>query len=438
MRKLMLHQQQALNWALNRARIALFMEMRLGKTLVVIRWVQELKLKKVLVLVPSSVIISWQEEFIEEKIKDYTILSGTVPQRLEQAKKSNSQFVVTNYETVTYGKDILLNDWTGIILDESTRIKNPKSNISKILCSCTNHISHKAILTGYPDPEGIADYYQQMKFLFGSFMGATSFWTWRLRNFYQSGFKWTVFKNRKPIIVNKLSEVSYFLNRKQAGLFKRKIYEKRYVTMNSVQRRLYNELIKEFQTTYGTDLFTTKYAIVQAAWLGRVASGFTPDGKHLISDSKHKEIHNLLSTEFKNQKVVIWFRYNSELLSVAKYLRKHKYKVGVYYGGDKSGRKKFTHGTAQVLCIQQKCGMVGLNFSIASTAIYYSNWWSSEMREQSEDRILSVKKKEALLIIDLICSNTVDRKVVLGVKRKKMNSTKMTKLITNYIIKEKK
>jgi SNF2 family DNA or RNA helicase len=55
----------------------------------------------------------------------------------------------------------------------------------------------------------------------------------------------------------------------------------------------------------------------------------------------------------------------------------------------------------------------------ASTAIYYSCNYNLEHRLQSEDRIHRIGQKNTATIIDIVCNDTVDVKVVAGLRSKK-------------------
>ena len=68
--------------------------------------------------------------------------------------------------------------------------------------------------------------------------------------------------------------------------------------------------------------------------------------------------------------------------------------------------------------LQQKIGKFGLNLSHASTAVYFSNGFSREDRIQTEDRIEHTHKKEPLLLIDLVCRNSIDQTIVKTLTRK--------------------
>jgi SNF2 family DNA or RNA helicase len=61
---------------------------------------------------------------------------------------------------------------------------------------------------------------------------------------------------------------------------------------------------------------------------------------------------------------------------------------------------------------------MGLDFSAASTAIYYSNSLNPEDRLQSEDRIVHPAKREPLLYIDLLTRGSVDEDIHLALQDK--------------------
>ena len=88
----------------------------------------------------------------------------------------------------------------------------------------------------------------------------------------------------------------------------------------------------------------------------------------------------------------------------------------------KSDAEKFEKKRLQIICAQGRCGQYGLDWSVADTAIYYSNWYDGEIRQQSEDRIVHPKKKEPLLYIDLVAEDSIDEEVVAILKRKKLNA----------------
>jgi SNF2 family DNA or RNA helicase len=438
-RALFPQQHEALRYAQSRRRIALFMEMRLGKTKVAIHWAKHHRCGRVLVLAPLSVLPGWVEELEKEDIRstDIFFLEGPVRDRIALAREIDEGWALCNYEAITHNPDLLSLPWSAIILDESSHIRNPRAKITKYLLTRTAHISLRAILSGLPAPEGCVDYYCQMAFLYGQFMSRYNFWAFRDRHFYPDvkGWHWEPKSGTLDAIKKEIHRLGFVMTRKAAGLGEKKIYERRYVRMNSDQQRLYNQVMQKFAYKE----LKTKWVVTQYVWAARLAGGFSPDQEHpdLISNSKAEEILSLLLTELKNEPVVIWFRFNEELHHVASRLDdaeiSYRKITGETSNADRRAYQQFfQEGQTQVMLMQVKCGKFGLNLSRASTAIYYSNDYDLESRAQSEDRIVHPTKHEPLLYIDLITRNTVDTAVIETLKQKGISSrTFMSHLIEN-------
>lgn len=414
MKTLMPHQVRALDYAKPLARIALFCEMRLGKTLVAIRWGKFNKLKKVLVLAPKAVFKPWRAELLEEGLTPL-IPEGSLEERWKQInelKSKETKWVLLNYEAVSLYPDFLSFDWDGIICDESTYLRKPKPEITKYLTKHTDHVGYKAILSGLPAPESPKDYFSQFKFLYGNFMFEHTYWHWQNKYCIQVGYDWEVKSCYMDKIKEEVNSRAFVLTRKDAGMGSKKVYERRYVEMNSEQIKLQKLIERDYAYEEKNEEWTTKYAPVKYLALGRIAGGFSPV-KRMISDAKLMEIKSLLKEELKDQKVVIWFRFNDELEYVHEYLRKD-FKCGIFTADKKEGLNSDNtlSENIEVMCAQAKLGKMGLPWHGSSAMIFYSNWYDYEVRAQCEDRGIHPLKKEPYLIIDLISEGSIDEEAI--------------------------
>lgn len=436
-------QEMALAYALPKSRIALFMEMRLGKNLVVIRWARHHERDRVLVVAPNDTLDDWADELVLEGVdpRDIEILTGSRIEKLAQAEEIDTGWAIVNYEALRHmkrktfidktGAQILELPWSAIILDESPHIRNPRSSTSKVILGYTPHITHRAILTGLPNPQSEMDFFTQMAFKDGSFMGFQNFWIWRNRCCIQNpgGWGWSIKKEKLPEIRRYVHQHAFFLSRKDAGVGEYRTFERRYVQMSSGQRTQYRKIERDFAFTRDEDEFETKWATVQTTWLARVAGGFLPDQEHprQLSDAKQKALVSLLCSELAKEQVVVWFRFNQELRAVEYALELARIpSVSIVGGKDRKTnyelKKQFQTGKARVILMQIKMGKYGWDLSASSTAIYYSNSYDWEERAQSQDRIVNIGKHEPLLIIDLITKNTIDEQVVRTLTDKKINA----------------
>lgn len=439
LRPLLPHQVDAAKYAYGRKRIALFMEMRLGKTMVTIRWVTSYVGYKALIIAPLTVLVSWYDELLLEGIPSAHIhmITGSKLNRLNNVRLQGGHWNLMNYEGLLSCSEIADLKWTHVILDESTRIRSPQTQTTNLSCNRFRFVPHKAILSGLPNPESSLDYFCQFKFLYGQFFGEKNFWYFRKKFYQRFGYDWIPRKGTLAKIKKEVHLLSFVLTRKQAGIGSRKMYEKCVIPMTPIQKVVYKRCEKDFAFEYEGQKFSTKWIPVKLQWLSRIAGGFTPE-LQLVSEAKVKEVYRLLTEELKNENVVIWFHFNKELFYVKKYLREKGITVTSISGSNEYEErdkrvKKFQAGKCRVICCQVKCGRYGLNLANSSTAIYFSNNYEMEDRKQSEDRIVHPSKKEPLLIIDMIMENTIDETVLKTLKEKNINSRFfMQQLISNW------
>ena len=431
-RKRMPHQIQAVKWAKNRSELPIFWECRLGKTLATIDITKNNN--KNLVVCPSSVLYSWKQELDTEKLSYGTLVAGKndlINTTMDLLSNDAKQYYLISYESLREMPALARIPWNTIILDESTKIKNPKASITKVLIKFFSSVPRKIILTGSPAPEGVMDYFAQMVFLYGSFMGISNWYQFRNKFYNQIGHQWIPLKNTTETIKKAVHKTAFVLTRTAAGLGKKKIYQIRTVPMSAKQKKAYVTAKTEWVGTYGEE---TKWAPVSFLWLSRIAGGWDTKGKECISNGKTNELLNLLQSELSGAPVVVWFRFNAELYHAQNHLRKAGISTvsitGANTGSDRSARlDKFRTGKRRVLLMQVAVGREGLDLSIASAAIYYSNSYSCFTRLQSEDRIIHPMKKGPLLFIDLVTEKTVDMGAVKVLQQKKRTSEMLMKTI---------
>jgi hypothetical protein len=443
MHQLLPHQQQALAYAKSRDRIALFMEMRLGKSVVVVRWARARELRRVLLIAPLTTlrgIHQWEGELTREGTKSVITLPKVPKPKWPQQFKTwlpsmdgnlyrywRRGWFLINYEALLHRPEILHQPWDAIIIDESTRIRNPKAKLTKILIRHTDHVEHKALLSGLPNPEDPSDYFSQFHFLHGHFMGMDNFWKWRHRYFHQGYTQWSWFPNKgtKEKIRNYVHDHAFVLLRKTAGVGSKKYRMQIRVPMVPAQKAA----IKEMRRTYALADKETKWATVVHTWMQRLAGGWHPITLELLSDAKMHALTKICRESLGP--VVVWFRFNHEIERCQEYLNKYAPKLRVQYvhGQMKDSKvvrvrrqELFQDGGLDVLLIQVKLGRFGWNLSKANTEVYYSNTYEFEDRNQSEDRIIHLTKKDPCTVIDLVTVGTTDEDVVEALADKRVTA----------------
>jgi SNF2 family DNA or RNA helicase len=444
-RELFPYQEKAVNYLRERGKRggALFMEMRLGKSLTILRFLGEYMrpTKRVLIISPKSVLKSWENELKKEYMFDYEILVGKNREEKIEKLNNGAQYILVNFESVER-LDLGSIDWGAVVLDESYRIHNPRSGITKYMLKHFTHVKYKYILCGNPIPENQMNIISQAMFMQNTLYGHDNFYSFRVAYYDKSplGYDWDPKPGTKALIYSWMHRNCYVLKRKDVNMGSAKVYERRYTQLEGSQKTSYNKMLKRFEA----DEVSTNLVITQALYLSMLASGlfltkeierFT-EGYKWHNTNKIKLLIELLTGELKGDQVIVWCRFLNEIREITKQLSENNISNFVIDGSvpieDRENfRLNFHANKYQVAIMQIQTGKVGLDFSCADTAIYYSNDYSCDARVQSEDRVVHPQKTTPVLIIDLLTENTIDEDVLDLLKEKSSNSALlMSKLLT--------
>jgi len=445
------HQDQAWAYAKDRDRIALFMEMRCGKTPVAIRWAAS-KVKPggvILVLGPVEVLDDWIDELRDEGETRILHAAGmAAPDRLELIETVRTYqgrerlWVLFNYDAIRASKATFLEQvdtWDCVIADESTKLRNPKAKTTKFVTKLGARVPYRAILSGLPNPEGPEDYFSQFVFLNGQFCGWDNYWIWREKTFFQpigaQAWKWQPRADTITKIKTEVKREAFRMTRKRAKIGGALVENKWVVEPTPEQIKATKSVMKSFEVGG----LQTQWATVRDVWLARIAGGYLPEvgpvdeetGEptttyRLISHSKHQVIANRLQTDLRGEPVVVWFRFNRELFDVHAILQGAGIASHVITGATPRHRRleirtAFKRGEFDVLLVQLQTGTYGLNLSRANTAIYFSNKYDLEIRAQTKDRIIHGTKTNASQIIDVVTRGSLDEAVVKALRKKHLN-----------------
>jgi len=429
-RKARPHQTEALAYAAGKDRIALLMQMRLGKSLVAIRWGKNETTEDdyVLIVTPATTIYVWERELKLEGVQAVALAGSTKAKLRTLDASTSSRWFVTNPEGLRACPSLLTaRPWEAVIMDESGGwLTNPQAKISKLLLRKLD-APKRAILTGLPDPGGPQDYVTQLLTVFGVFMGCRDFWTWRKRYMYQAGFEWLLKDGVRKQLRAEVRRLAFIKTTKQAGLFVPKVYETRHVELSPKLRTIYRQISKDFACGAGE----TKWTVVTANWFAQLAGGIVPPeydaARLLCSQAKANELVALLKGELRGRRVIVWARFSREITLVARRLAQEGLSARKITGLTPRDRRatlldSFRAGDFDVLIVQSKIGQYALNLSFADAMIFYSNVWDWGIRGQCEARADDMTKTEPVLIVDLVTRGTVDEAVVDTLRERKRST----------------
>ena len=252
------YQTQALNAIKDFPYAAIFHEQGLGKTKIAIDlllyWLQKRDIDTVLIVTKKQLVANWLGEFAE-----HTFIH---PKVLNTSKKDNfyvlnspAKVIITNFETLSTDKTrislFLKSRNVAIIIDESTKIKNPDSKLTKDFFDLREMFKIRVIMTGTPVANRPYDIWSQIFFLDGGISLGPSFKEFKSNtdlgnNLSQDDVARKGFENTVAQIWPKISEFSIRETKKTSGIIlPQKNYESIYVDFEPDQRKIYNKVVEE-------------------------------------------------------------------------------------------------------------------------------------------------------------------------------------------------
>jgi len=153
------HQKQALALATLFDSYALFMDTGTGKSLTAIKMIEHWRVPT-MIIAPLSIIESvWMAEIA--KWSNFTVVN--LWHNLKELERDYNVYLI-NYEHFKKIKK-LPSKIQFIIVDESSRLKNYKSQTTKKILEYKDIMKHKLILSGKPAPNSLLELWAQMEFI---------------------------------------------------------------------------------------------------------------------------------------------------------------------------------------------------------------------------------------------------------------------------------
>jgi SNF2 family DNA or RNA helicase len=459
------HQVRGVELALAQRDFAFLFEQGAGKTATTInvirnRFAEGKRALKTIVLCPVVVCENWRREFeAHSNLGPYVqVLSGSEKKRLktfELFKDSKpAPIFITNYEALQMG-DLLqaMLKWRPEILvcDESQRLKNPEAKRTKRAAMLADLTTHNYILSGTPVLNTPMDIFGQYRVLDRGETFGTNFPKFRAKYFYDENAgmpkqvhfpKWT----ERTGIINEFNKLIY---QKAMRVLKKDCLDlpdlvriNIPVELGAEQRRLYNEMKKEFIAYLASgDAVVAQIAITKALRLQQLVTGYAKveSGEEItIKDNPRLDaLEELLDDMIpRTEKVIVWACFNENYAQIAKLCDKLGLPYSQLHGGVRGIDRQAnidrfqTDPACRVMIANQSAGGVGVNLTAASYSIFYSRNFSLEQDLQAEARNHRGGSEihEKITRYDLIATNTIDEIICDALKNKLDLSEKILEL----------
>jgi SNF2 family DNA or RNA helicase len=456
---LMPHQAKGASEIIGRGRYFVTFDMGTGKTATVVAAAQELfkarKVDLVIIVSPLSVFGSWERQISQFCAVPYRFLklAGSRVDRLDAMDGvrvirstlpwKRLVFAVVNYEALRlYADDIIKLKPGFVAFDESTYIKNKAAQMTKAAVKISRAAKYATALTGTPISNNVGDLFGQLHAVSDAFVG-DSYW-----NFVGQFAAFGGFKNKEIVGTRNLDALEWILKRCSMRVRKDEVIdlpaltqETRSISLSGDQGEAYKkaegdfyfavEAVKKSMHEGDRELVTVliRNAMGRLLRCQQIAGGHCKsevgDTIYWPENPKAKEVVEI-AEQSGDQRIVIFSRFIESLEQGRKAVEKAGFPCEVYHGGVKQVDRarieneflKEKTGLKAVF-VQVKTGGFGIDFSKASIAVFYDNWFSWAVRDQAQSRLHRLGQKRNVLCIDLIGTDTVDEKILETVLSKK-------------------
>lgn len=468
--KRMEHQETAHALQTNREFYALFGEQGTGKTYMLLddaeRLFKEDEIDAVLCIAPIGVHSNWIRREIPKLLSvdwlgcAYKPGVKYVERQFEELLHTSRLAVFTiNIESAVSKKGFKMcldflkrKKNVYFIVDESHRIKNPQARRTKMLLQLAPLAKYRRIATGTATPNSPPDLFTQFEFLAPGrgILGTRSYRAFNARytkllpqdNPLVEHIKSQTKKkiqpqipqtdvNGNPIYQN-LDQINRIIKPHSFRILKKdcldlpeKIMKIRDFDLTPRQRAAFNMAKEDLLIELEQGELETLTAIGMFQKLQQIRSGFVMvDGEAHRIEGPNPMIDALAETiEDTDGQFIVWAQYVEEMHLIAELLEKMDIDRCYYYGDISSGDREiavdgFQDGTFRAFVGHPAAGGVGLTLTAAESAVYVSNGFKWDDREQSEDRCHRIGTVNHVTYTDLIANDTLDERILTALQNK--------------------
>lgn len=413
-------------------------DMGLGKTLQIIAFILSQREKRGhmtnLVVVPTSLLFNWQEEIrkFAPSIKVLIHYGADRPKATEHM--ADYEVVLTTYGMVLSDIRFLKTfDFNYIFLDESQTIKNPNSERYKAVRLLQSR--NRIVLTGTPVENSTFDLYSQLSFACPGLLGSKQYF----KDIYAIPIDKFEYSKRAIELQQKIKPFILRRTKKQVA---KELPEKTetviYCEMNAEQRRIYDAYEKELRDFIAAndDDNLHKNSMHVLTGLTRlrqicnspvlIKEGYS--GEHAV---KIEILMEQILGKSKDHKILVFSQFVGMLDLLKPELERHGIPFEYLTGQTKDRGEKVANfqqnDAIRVFLISLKAGGVGLNLTQADYIYLVDPWWNPATENQAIDRSYRIGQTKNVIAVRMICSNTVEEKILTLQKKKKQLAQNLLK-----------
>lgn len=395
-------------------------EMGLGKTVQVISFLLSESGKKSLVIVPTSLLYNWVNEFNKfAPDLNIKVVHGNAKERKSIIDEYESYDVLlTTYGTIRNDADLYCDKlFDYIILDEGQNINNHKAAITKTIKQLKG--KSKFILTGTPIENNLLELWCLFDFIMPGYIYSKEEFSSRFMSKNTDNMDELKSLISPYILRRTKSDVALELPEKKEDTF--------LVTLTEDQDALYKAYITNVKNKIKNDEINNSITLL--SYLTKLRM-ICLDPSIMVEDYNGKSIKietakSIIFNKMHSHKILLFSQFTSVLKKLKIELERENIEY-CYLDGNTSSKNRMklvdefnNDDKKRVFLISLKAGGTGLNLVSADIVIHFDPWWNPSIHEQASDRAHRIGQKNTVQVIKLVAKNTIEEKIVILQEDKK-------------------
>ncbi len=425
------YQLEAVNAVKDLEYAAIFHEQGLGKTKVaidlIVHWLANRQLDTALIVVKKGLLDNWQRELASH--------SRLVPRVLTNNRNGNfyvfnspARVMLAHYEAVRAERERMLlflkTRNVGVILDESTKIKNPDAVLTRTFLDLAPLFTRRVIMSGTPVSNRPHDIWSQIKFLDdGATLGDD------FREFKRSvdlSNDLAGAESRQEALEIQLQSIfhsiSGFVVRETKASAEISLPEK---VVHSVvteweprQMELYRQVRESLRAIIFQDgqLVADESDVVLKRLLRLVQVTSNPnliDASYQVEPGKLETLLELVSSIVKDgEKCIVWTSFVENVEWLSRIMKRHNPQLvhGMLGTREQTDaiRTFLDESSAKVFIATPGSAKEGLTLTVANHVIFYDRLFSLDDYLQAQDRIHRISQARVCHVHNLIMRDSID------------------------------
>lgn len=439
------YQDRTVDFVIEKRKVALFLDMGMGKTLITLKSIQkmidDLISVNILIIAPLRVAnTTWSNEidkWNDFKYLTYQVCTQSLDIRTDNLKK-NVNIHIINRENVAWLVENVVWKWDTVIIDESSSFKSHKSKRFRALKAVINKIDNIILLTGTPSPQSYMDLWSQLYLVDkGERLGKTI--TQYLTDYFKMRpyaiDKWDIVAGADTLIKNKIADICISMKQSDYLELPDMIYNDVIVPMNDATQKIYADFSKDYIMTYnGVDITANQKASLQNKLL-QICNGAIYDNDKntiVLNNDKIDALRDIIDDN-QNENFLVAYTYKSDL----ERLQKEFKSIAKVLDTSSDTIKDWNDRKIRMLLAHPASAGHGLNLQHGgNTIIWFGLTWSLELYQQFNKRLHRLGQKNTVKIIHLITDSNEEMHVAQALRYKAKNQDDfLTYIQANTILK---